>query len=167
MTDIQTAAIEKIKQAWAPLFFVRSGRVDQSLLTCGKLIREIGALLEVLMGKTWSPAKYREYDGLLPFDFHIAKLCFELEIKTPNGITLKEAARYSELIFEVMGNKQVKTCRKAQYEAPPAVVIYNALETARVTVERRMRGKPEWNKETDEAVKKAMSAHFEWAKKMA
>jgi hypothetical protein len=117
------------------------------------------------MGKqhSWTRVRWTEFAIYLPFDFDKAKECLAVYTQLPDRVTVEGAVKLSQLIFRVMGKSKRKHFpRKAERAASPSAVIYCALESARVTVQRRLSDKAGWNKETFLTIKKILAEHKAW-----
>lgn len=139
------------------------GPSDVVLLQQLHHIREIGALLESLLGRKrgWKREKFKSLS--LPFDFERAKDCLTVYKETPVEPSVSDALEFAKKIFEIAGKvKREAKPIKGQSAASPATVIYNALETCKLTVNKRLVDLDEFTEDERADARKFVREHREW-----
>lgn len=140
------------------------GSPDVMLVQALSIIRNIGLLLEGMMGRkhAWKRSKFKQFESL-PIDFDRCRDCLTLYMDAPNDPTVEDAAKYSEKIFQIMGKiTRVKKPSSAQSSQSAAVVIFNALQQCRITVDKRMKEFKSLDDEEREEITKHVIEHREW-----
>jgi len=119
-------------------------RPDQSLLQMLHDIREMGGLLESLMGRkhSWSKAKYRSLKPAVEMPFDIARLCLAIYTDTDKEPTFEEALRVSEKMFRVAGKIKGEEKRlDKQNRVNAGVAVWNSVQAFIAGVNKRIEDK--------------------------
>lgn len=145
-----------------------SGSPDSVLVQALVCIQQIGLLLEGLMGRkhAWKRGKFKQFEAL-PLDFDHCRDCLTLYMDSPQNPSIEDAAKHSEKIFQIMGKivKEKKPSSK-QSKQSAVVVIYNALELCRVTVDNRMKDFSALEPAERASIIKHVKEHREWIGKL-